>query len=184
MEDHQIVQLFLLRSQQAIAEMEQKYGRYCQYIAQRFLQDPEDAREVVNDACLKVWNTIPPNRPESLKGYVGMITRQLALDAWDARHAQKRGTQVPLALEELAECIPDGTGEALVDRLALRDALNRFIRSLPERTGRIFIRRYFYADPVRQIARDFGMKESAVTVLMLRTRKKLKEFLQKEELEP
>ncbi len=179
MEEQEIIELYFDRAEQALVETRLKFGRYCHYIACQILHNDADAEEVVSDACLKVWNTIPPNRPGSLKAYVGRITRQLALDAYDAKNAKKRGGQMPLVLEELGECIPDGSAD-LAERLALRDALNRFVRGLPERTQKVFLRRYWYASSVAEIARDYGMTQSGVTVLMLRTRRKLKEFLEKE----
>lgn len=181
MEDKQIVDLYWARSETAVAETEKKYGRYCHYIAYQILYNREDAEEVVNDTYLKAWNTIPPQRPDPLKPYVGMISRQLALDAYEAQHAQKRGGQVPLALDELAECIPDPDSRADIgESVALSDALDRFLWALPERTRNVFVRRYFYMSTVAEIARDFSMKESNVAMHLLRTRKKLAQFLKKE----
>ena len=181
MEDKQIVDLYWARSETAVAETEKKYGRYCHYIAYQILYNREDAEEVVNDTYLKAWNTIPPQCPDPLKPYVGMISRQLALDAYEARHTQKRGGQVPLALDELAECIPDPDSRADIgESVALSDALDRFLWALPERTRNVFVRRYFYMSTVAEIARDFSMKESNVAMHLLRTRKKLAQFLKKE----
>ncbi len=180
MDDKQILELFFERSENAISLTQSKFGRYCHYIASRILGNEADAEEVVNDTWLKAWNTIPPHRPSSLKVYLGMLTRQLALDAWDVKTAQKRSGSFPLVLDELAECIPDGTDFS--HSLELRDALNRFLHTLPLKTRRVFLRRYWYAASVAEIAREFGMTESAVTVLMLRTRQKLNAFLAKEEI--
>ena len=181
MEDKQIVDLYWARQESAIAETEKKYGRYCHYIAYQILSNDEDAEEVVNDTYLKLWNTIPPNRPDLLKSYAGMVSRQLALDVYREQHAQKRGGQVTLVLEELSECIPDSdSGADMGESIALSDAMSRFLWSLPVRTRNIFVRRYFYMSPAAEIAADFGMKESNVTMLMLRTRKKLAHFLKKE----
>lgn len=181
MEDRQIVELYFARSESAIAETETKYGRYCRYIAERILHDSSDAEEVVNDAYLKVWDTIPPNRPDSLKSYIGMICGRLALNRYDQRRTRKRGEgQTALALEELSECVSDRAAADPADVIALRDALNRFLESLPARARKIFVRRYWYMSTVAEIAAEFSMRESSVTVLMLRTRKKLKQFLQKE----
>lgn len=184
MEDKQIVELYLTRSESAITETQKKYGRYCRYIAHRILGDEEDADEIVNDTLLKAWRTIPPNSPESLRSYVGMLSRQLSLDRYEEYRAQKRGGQVALVLGELAECIPDrDSGEDIGDSLALRHALNRFVRSLPDKAQGVFVRRYWYACSIAEIAEAYGLKESAVTVLLYRTRRKLKEFLRKEEME-
>ena len=181
MEDKQIVDLYWARSETAIAETEKKYGRYCHYIAYQILYNDEDAKEIVNDTYLKTWNSIPPQRPDPLKPYVGMISRQLALDTYEAQHTQKRGGQVPLVLDELSECIPDNdSGADIGESVALSDALTRFIWALPQQTRKIFVRRYFYMSSVAEIAKDFSMKESNVTMHLLRTRKKLEQFLKKE----
>ena len=182
MEDKEIVDLYWARSENAIAETDKKYGRYCHYIAYQILSDNEDAEEIVNDTYLKTWNTVPPNRPDPLKGYVGMISNQLALDRYHFKTAAKRGGgQMPAVLHELSECIPDGDdGADIGQSIALRDALVRFLKSLPEKTRTIFVRRYWYVTPLSEIAEEFGMKESTVAMLMLRTRFKLKEFLEKE----
>lgn len=181
MEDQQIVDLYFARSESAITETDRKYGRYCHSIAYNILEDHEDAEEIVNDTYLKAWNTIPPNRPDPLKPYVGMISRHLSLDRYEEYHTQKRGGQVPLVLEELAECIPDNDSrEDIGESFALKDALARFIRSLPDKTQMIFLRRYWYASSVTEIAEEYGMRENSVNVLLHRTRKKLKDHLQKE----
>ena len=179
MEDKQIVELYLMRSETAIAETEKKYGRYCRSIAYRILYSDEDAKEIANDTYLKVWNTVPPQKPDPLKPYVGMISRQLALNAYEKRHSQKRNGQVPLVLDELSECIADN-GADISESVELSDTLSRFLWSLPQRTRKVFVRRYFYMSAIAEIAEDFRMKESNVTMHLLRTRKKLAQFLKKE----
>jgi RNA polymerase sigma-70 factor (ECF subfamily) len=184
MDDKQIVELYWQRCESAIEETDKKYGRYCHYIAYHILADNEDAKEIVNDTYLKTWNTVPPNRPDPLKPYVGTISRQLSLNRYEAQHAKRRRGQVSLVLDELAECIPDtDSGADIGESVALSDALSRFLWSLPERTRIMFVRRYFYMSPVAEIAADLGLKESAVTMLMLRTRRKLSQFLKKEEFD-
>ena len=180
MEDKQIVDLYWERSESAIAETEKKYGRYCHYIAYQILENDEDAKEIVNDTYLKTWETIPPKRPDSLKPYVGMISRQLALNAYEEQHAQKRG-QITLVLDELAECLPGNDEDwDVVSGVALHDSLNTFLRGLPSKTRNIFIRRYWYTSSIAEIAEEYSMKDSAVAMLLLRTRNKLKTHLQKE----
>ena len=185
MEDNQIVDLYWARSEAAITETDKKYGRYCHYIAYQILCDDGDAEEIVNDTYLKTWNTVPPNRPDPLKAYVGMISNQLALNRYDEKTAEKRGGgKMPLIYHELDECSADDDESADIgESLALRDALNRFIWSLPKKTRNIFVRRYWYASSLSEIAEDYGMKENAVSMLMFRTRQKLKDFLRKEGFE-
>lgn len=181
MEDKQIIDLYFERSESAITETDKKYGRYCHYVAYRILENDEDAKEIVNDTYLKTWNTIPPSRPDSLKAYVGMISRQLSIDRYEQYNTKKRAGQVALVLDELAECIPDDDGgEDIGESVALREALNKFVLSLRGKAQNVFVRRYWYSSTVAEIAKEYQMKESTVTVLLLRTRKKLKGFLHKE----
>ena len=181
MEDRQIVDLYWARSESAITETDKKYGRYCHYIAYQILSDDLDAEEIVNDTYLKTWNTVPPNYPDPLKTYVGMISNQLALNRYDEKTAAKRGGgKMPLIFHELDECLADEESIDIAEAVVLRDLLNRFIWSLPKKTRNIFVRRYWYASSLAEIAEEYGMKESAVAMLMFRTRQKLREFLQKE----
>ena len=132
MDDKEIVALYLARSETAIRETERKYGRFCHAIAYGILQNQQDAEEVVNDTYLRLWRSIPPHEPDPLKPYIATVSRRLALDVYDQKHAQKRYGQVPVLLDELAECIPDGDGgEDIGESVALRDTLDRFLRALP-----------------------------------------------------
>ena len=182
MTDQQILDLYWARSEDAIAETDKVYGRYFLFIAREILRDEEDAKETVNDTYLKAWNTIPPQRPNPLKTFLGRITRQLSINRLEQNTAQKRGgNQYALALDELAECIPDGSSEEkLVSKIALTDALNRFLRELPIQQRQIFLLRYWYARSIADIAASFGMSRSKVTSLLFRVRGKLKEHLEKE----
>ena len=180
MDDSKILDLFWERSESAIEETEKKYGRYCKYIADRILENEEDSLEVKNDTYLAAWNTIPPKRPEPLKHYLGALCRNIAINRRTAQERQKREGNVSLILDELAECIPENDGETMVDSLVLRDALNRFVRSLPSRTQKAFLLRYWYACTIAEVASELSIKESNAAVLLLRTREKLKEFLVKE----
>jgi RNA polymerase sigma-70 factor (ECF subfamily) len=165
----------------AIAETQKKYGTYCRTIAELILSSHEDAEECVNDAYRKAWDTIPPRQPASLASYMGMLTRQLSLNRIKQNHRQKRGGgDIPLVLEELQECISDRGDVPSADDITLRDALNRFLGELPKRTRVIFMRRYWFTEDVARIAADFGVTEGHVNVLLYRTRKKLKQYLEKE----
>lgn len=182
MEDKQIIALYWDRSENAISETDKKYGRYCHYIAQNILLNEEDAAECVNDAYLRLWNAIPPMHPNDLRTFLGKIVRNLALNRWELHKAEKRGAGlVPQTLEELGECIPaHGSEEQMLDRILLKLVLDQFLASLKPDARKIFVRRYWYFSSVKEIAADFGMSESKVTVTLCRTRQKLAKVLQKE----
>lgn len=182
MTDEKIVDLYWERSEQAIEETEKIYGRYFHYIAYEILRNDEDAEEIVNDTYLKAWNTIPPERPNPLKAFLGRITRQLSLNRLEQNKAQKRGGgQCLVALDELAECISDNNSSSdVVEIMALTESLNHFLRGLPLEQRRIFINRYWYMSSISDIANFYNVSESKITSMLFRTRNKLKEHLSKE----
>lgn len=182
MEDSQIIELFWKRSQSAIEETARKYGRYCHTIAFNILHSHEDSEECVNDAYLNAWKAMPPQRPNRLSTFLGKITRNLALKRWEGCKAEKRGAgQTALALDELSECIPASESvERRVDDLALAEILNGFLVSLPQERRRIFMRRYWYLDSIKEIAASYGLSESKVKMSLLRSREALKHILAKE----
>ncbi len=184
MDDKLIVDLYWARAEDAIHETERKYGRYCHSIAYNILCSQEDAQECVNDTYLRAWDAIPPQKPDRLGAFLGRITRNLALNRYAFDRAQKRFTNVEFALCELSECIADPESlQPMEDALALKEAINRFLASLPQKSRMIFVRRYWYLSPVKEIAGDFRISESNVKVTLHRTRIKFRAYLQKEGIE-
>ena len=184
MNDQEIVRLYFDRNQQAISETGRKYGSYCYTIAWNILYNREDSEECVNDTYMDTWNAIPPARPLSLKAFVGKITRNNALNRYEKAHAGKRGGgETPLCLDELSECV-SGQDEMkdLEDYEHLVTCLNQFLSLLKKDQRIIFVRRYWYLSSIQEISRDYGMSESKVKVTLLRTRKKLRDYLRKEGL--
>ena len=179
-EDSKIVELYWSRSEEAIAESERKYGKYCYSIAHGILRSREDSEECVNDTWLAAWNAMPPHRPSRLATFLGKITRRIALHRAEKNNAGKRGGgEVPLAIGELDECIPS-PHEDRTDAMALAAVLDRFLDGLPEMTRTMFLQRYWYLRTVREIARELGVGESRVKVTLHRARAKLREMLEKE----
>ena len=183
MDDRQIVALYWERSEDAIAESAKKYGGYCTAIANRILHSPEDTEECVNDTWVRAWNAIPPERPSRLELFLGTITRNLALDRFRKKQRQKAGRgEVPLCLDELLECVGDWEADP-ENRIALQDAMNRFLDTLTPDARVIFMLRYWHFLEIREIAQARGMSTGAVKMSLSRTRAALKEFLTKEEIE-
>ena len=182
MDDKQILDLYWERSEAAISETSKKYEKYCRYIAFNILHNDEDSEECVNDTYLRAWNSIPPNRPSVLKTFLGKITRNLSLDRYELLNAKKRnGGQMPLIFDEIQECIPslDST-ENIVEEIALTDILNRFLSSLSLEQRKIFMRRYWYLSPIKEIATEYDMSESKIKMSLFRSRNELKKMLEKE----
>ena len=181
-EDKQIIDLYWARAETAISETAKKYGRYCHSIAFNILHSHEDSEECVNDTFFNAWRAIPPQRPSKFAAFLGTITRHLSLNKWEQYSAEKRGRgQVPLVLEELNDCIPASENvEQVVDDLALTELLNRFLGTLSTDSRKIFMRRYWYMNTIKEIAKGYSMSESKVKMSLLRSRKELKQLLEKE----
>ena len=184
MEDQKIMELYWQRSEAAITETDKKYGKYCYSIAYNILTNNEDAEESVSDTYMAAWKAMPPHRPSVLATFLGKITRRLSIDRWRSRNRYKRGGgEMDLALEELENCIPDHqTVEKAYERKQFGAVFNCFLDSLPEMDRRIFLCRYWYMDPIADIANRLGFSESKVTSILYRTRIKLRNVLEKEEL--
>ena len=153
---------------------------YCYRIAYDILYSELDAEECVNDTYLKAWESMPPHKPEKLSTFLGKITRNLALNRYIHDRAQKRNKATDVVFDELAELIPDGVTSHMPEEVALKDVINRFVASLPSLTRVVFVRRYWYVSSIRDIAADYCLSQGYVKVMLLRTRKKFKAFLEKE----
>ena len=182
MEDMDIVALYWARAQEAIERTDEKYGSYCFTVAQNILGSREDSEECVNDTWLGAWNAMPPHRPVVLRPFLAKLTRRLSFNRYRAATAQKRGSgEIAAVLDELRDCADPGgdpEGEAIATELG--QAIRRFVRQLPPREGNLFVRRYFFTEPVAVAARHCGISENHAGVLLSRTRRKLRDHLRQE----
>ncbi|MBP3519914.1 MAG: sigma-70 family RNA polymerase sigma factor [Oscillospiraceae bacterium] len=181
-EDREIVALYWEREESAIQKTQEKYSRYLTKIVRNILPDPEDQAECVNDVYLKAWSSMPPHRPEVLSTYLGKLARETAIDRYRKNRSQKRGMgEYALSLSELAEVLPDR--DTTVDEAESRrldQVLDAWLRTLPGETRKAFVSRYFYADPVKDIAACLGASESKVKSMLFRARKGLRKRLTEE----
>ncbi len=185
MEDVQIVDMFWNRDQEVIAVVQQQYGGLCRQVAYQILNDREESEECENDAYLRAWNAIPPQRPNRFSVWLCRVVRNLALDRYRARQAAKRGGgEFQLVLHELEACLPAPSGtETAYEGRRITQVLEQFVRALPVEQRGVFLRRYWYADPVAKIAAGYGMSESKVKSMLSRIRGRLRIFLQEEGIE-
>lgn len=180
MYDEQIVQLFFDRSEQALLETQKKYGPYARRIVQNILPSAEDCDECLNDVYMTLWKRIPPERPNSLKAYLGTVARNAAISSYRAAHAEKRGGGALLSLSELEECVSEKSLEEQLQAQSLTELLNRFLAGQPKEARVMFVKRYWYLSSVRQISKEMDCSEGKVKMTLHRTRKKLKDYLKKE----
>lgn len=181
MTDLEIVALYWKRSEEAIACTMQKYGRYLLRLAQNILRIREEAEECVNETYLSAWNQLPPDRPEKLLPYLGRISRCLAFNRYDYMTAQKRNTELTVQLSELEDILsgPDSPAQQY-ESTELASAISAFLRSRNEQDRNLFVRRYWYSDSIGDIAARYGLRENTVKSRLLRTRRRLRDYLEKE----
>jgi RNA polymerase sigma-70 factor (ECF subfamily) len=183
LEDSKIIDLFFARSEQAIGELDKAHGAAVRITAGNILRDRLDVEEIVNDTYLGVWNSIPPHRPNPLVSYVCKIARNLAISRLRAERAAKRNSSLDLVLDEVGEMIPSQMYvEDEYEAKELAAAIDRFLSCLDYDDRFAFVRRYFYADPVKDIAESMRVRESRVSMRLFRLREKLRKTLKKEGL--
>ena len=181
MDDREIMQLLLNRDEAGIQAMTRVYGPRLLATARNILRNSADAEESVNDTYLAVWHTIPPKNPDPLSAFVYKTGRNLALKKLRHEAAEKRDSRYDLSLEELSGCVPTRCLEEDFEARLLGQAINTFLATVSHTSRSLFLRRYWFGDSVKDLARNFGMSENAVSVRLNRTRKQLKEYLQQEE---
>ena len=176
MEDTYIIELFWSRDESAIQLVDKKYNSTCYSIAWKLLMNREDSEECVNDTWLFTWNNIPPRRPSVFSSFVSKITRNTAIDRYRKRNAQKR---VDSHMEDIAgevEKIGNAISSDIEDYLKKKELVKLFdffLGKLSERDRDIFIRRYWYMDPIKKIADRHACGESKIKSILARSRKKL-----------
>ncbi len=180
MQDSSIVDMFWARNEQAIAESDRKYGRMLGGISRGITGNSEDSEECLNDTYIAAWNAMPTDRPENLGAYLSRIIRNLSLDIYKRRHRQKRGDAGEL-IDELCEAVGTTPFEEH-EQARLAAAINRFVGELPETKRKMFVLRYYYAEPIEKIAVRLLTSRSNVKTTLFRIRGDLREFLRGEDL--
>ncbi len=181
MTDNEMIELYFARSESAIEETDRKYGSFVRSLTYGILGSAEDSEECVNDTYVRLWELIPPERPERFRAFIARIARNLALNMLERMSAKKRGGRYAACYDELSETIPSpDTVEKAVEDKELSGLLDRFVRSLAREKQLIFLKRYWYMRAVSEIADEMNISESKVKMSLHRTREKLREFLEKE----
>jgi len=182
MDDNCIVELYWQRDEAAITQTKDRYGPRLLALAQRILADLGESEETVNDTYLRAWNTMPPHRPVHLCAFLSKITRELSIDRYRRRTAEKRlPSQYALSLEELGDCVPGGRQpEEDLDVSLLARAIGDYLAGLAPRAREAFVRRYFFAESLQEIAAQLGTTVPWVKSTLHRTRKGLRTYLEKE----
>ena len=180
MDDSAIIELFFARSEQAIRELDGKYGKTCHRLSYNILYNSQDAEECVNDAYLGAWNAIPPARPNPLLAFLCRIVRNLSLMRYHADRAAKRGGgSYTVALEELEGCLASPqTVEGNMEEQELIRLIEDFLDTLSPENRVLLMRRYWFSDSYGEIAARTGLPEKNVSVRLTRIRKQLRHYFE------
>lgn len=182
MDDSKIIELYFQRSEMAISATDAKYGAYCHSIAYRILNQQQDSEECVSDTYLRAWESIPPTYPDNLRGFLGKITRNMALNRLREQSTEKRGgNKLTASLEELRECVSDDNlVENTVEQRLLTECIGRFLAAQTQEKRVAFVLRYWYMYSLKEIAEKLGSSEVKVRSMLFRLRKQLKVQLEQE----
>lgn len=181
MTDAQIVSLFWSRQECAVAHTKEKYGALLRSIARNILHSEQDAEECESDALLRLWNAIPPQKPQKLGAFAAKIVRNLALNRYLADHTQKRNCELEVALEELEDCLAGADcTENGAELREISQGIDAFLRKQSQQARVIFLRRYWLTESLSETASVLGITESAVKSSLFRTRRALAAYLKQE----
>lgn len=183
MEDAKIIALFFRRDEMAIKETDTAYGGQLWNLANRILNNREDAEESVSDTYWQAWETIPPQKPQYYYAYLASLCRHFSFNRVDWHMAAKRNAEIVTLTQEMEQCIPDTKQDVVMERSEFRRVFETFLDSLPNESCLIFLRRYLYADTIGEIAKRYGMTEGKVKMQLHRTRSRLRDYLKQEEID-
>ena len=181
MTDEKIIELFFDRDENAIREVQSKYGGFCHTVAANILRTREDREECINDVLLALWNNIPPEKPRDLKAYIAKIVRNLALRCSQSNNVWKRCANYMTVSEEFLNTVPDSS--SLPEQFEAARAgriISDFLKTLPEHESEVFILRYYFSESVADVANDMGFTVGKVKSILMRTRQRLAKILTKE----
>lgn len=184
MDDHKIIELYWERNESAIKETSFKYGGLCIHVIQNILLNHEDCEECINDTYFAVWNAIPDNRPNIFSAFISRIARNLALKKYEYISASKRNPAAITSLEELGDCV-SGTNsvESELEKRRIETAIDTFLWLQGEEKRNVFIRRYWYFDSIESISQCTGFSQSKIKSMLYEMRRKLRNYLEREEIE-
>ncbi len=185
MNDEIIVDLYLHRNETAISQTQQTYGKKLNCLAFNIVKNEEDANECENDTYLSAWNNIPPKSPKTyLFSFLAKITRNISINLYNKNHTQKRFAHITTLTNEMEECIPNPSDCAFeISESDLTDTINKFLYSLKDIEREIFVKRYWYAESVKEIAITYNFSESKIKSMLMRVRNKMKDYFESEGIE-
>ena len=178
MNDEAIIEMLFARKEEALSEIDIKYGGRCRKIAMGIVGNEQDVEECMNDIYLGVWEKIPPEKPQPLSSFIYKIARNISLKKHRSNSTLKRRCVYDEALEEMDNLlfVEENVGEN-IEREELERLIQDFLRSVEKESRIAFVRRYWFMESYDEIAKKLGISTKNVSVRLVRTREKLKKYL-------
>ncbi len=183
--DEEIIDLYWKREERAIKATDLKYGKYLYSIAYNIVHDKLDCEECLNDTYLGTWNRIPPARPNVFQIFLSKIMRNVAVDKFRKKTADKRvPSELVVSLNEFDDCIPrEPSTDQMTEIEEIARILNDYVKGLSDIQAFIFVCRYYYSDRVDTIAKMLKYSPSTVYRELAKIRNGLRERFEKEGIE-
>ncbi len=181
LEDEKIVDLLYVHDESGLEETKNKYESLLSSLAIGIVRNQDDSSECVNDTYLKIWNVIPPNKPQFYKAFICKIVRQISIDKYRYNHRKARNSDNVVMLSDLDYEISDNSSiEDQVSERQLINKINDFIGNLDIESQVLFVRKYFLFEETKSLSERFDINESNINVKLFRIKTKLRNYLEKE----
>ena len=178
--DEKIIDMFWQRDPDAIQETDNKYGPLLQKIAYNILYDSLDCEECRNDTYLRIWNSIPSEKPTAFSAFVIRIMRRIAIDRYRMKSSKRRiPSQLTVSIEDLKHSISNELSvEEAYNVKVVGELITNYIRGLNDRQRYIFMDRYYMAEPVEKTAADLSISVRTTYREIEKIKQGLKEYLE------
>lgn len=174
LDDKKITELLIQKDEKGIDELLKKYEPLMKYIISPILKNPQDKEDCICEVTMRVWEKAAyfDVRKGSLTAWLTAITRNTALNFTRSRAEHT-------SLEDVKETVASNepTPEEAMMEKERQAQLQKAINALPNKEKTLFYRKYYYLQPISQIASEMGMTERAIEGKLYRLKKKLRKML-------
>lgn len=179
-DDRALVAAVLARAPGAFERLVREYQGLCWHIIQRMVRQPDDTRELCQEAFLRVHQCLHQYRHESaLKSWIGQVAYSVA-----KRHLERKRIPIAEVADDEDALSPlDQVGDGFDLEAACADAevaaaLHAQIEALPPLQRTLLTLYHLDEVPIVEIARITGLAEGTIKSHLFRTRALLRERLQ------
>jgi RNA polymerase sigma-70 factor (ECF subfamily) len=175
--DLELVELFQQGNEAAFNELVRRYQEKVYWIARRFVNDHDQADDVVQEVFVKVYSALKQFRGESsVYTWLYRITVNVALNA-----LRKQRIKNFIRIDEFFETAEDESEQpdAIVERDEQQALIEEAIARLPEKQKAVFILRYHEELPYEEISHILNTSVGGLKANYFHAAKKIGEYIQR-----